>query len=297
MEQLFRSLIPKGGEPISVDRIMADLEHGKIAATAVAVKNEPPQIFYSTKSAVLLLVQGEPVLSPIEKTKLQFVVNTNWDLFFDKDKKNYYLLSDKTWMTARDLKGPWAQTQTLPKDMEKLPAGQNFDDVKKMVPPPPPSGAVPQVFFSSNPAELILFKGAPVYSKIPNTSLVYAANTDNDVFVDNSQKQYYVLLSGRWFRAQTLEGPWSYAGSDLPADFAKIPVGSAKERVLASVPGYDSGIGCGNASAVSQPPQSSTEQKQKQRQDRLRRRPAVQTHREHIPTICNQYSGQGNQER
>jgi len=237
MEQLFRSLIPKGGEPISVDRIMADLEHGKVTATAVAVKNEPPQIFYSTKSAVLLLVQGEPVLSPIEKTKLQFVVNTNWDLFFDKDKKNYYLLSDKTWMTAPDLKGPWAQTQTLPKDMAKLPAGQNFDDVKKMVPPPPPSGAVPQVFFSSNPAELILFKGAPVYSKIPNTSLVYAANSDNDVFVDNSQKQYYVLLSGRWFRAQTLEGPWSYAGSDLPADFAKIPVGSAKERVLASVPG------------------------------------------------------------
>jgi hypothetical protein len=46
-----------------------------------------------------------------------------------------------------------------------------------------------------------------------------------------------VLLSGRWFRSKSLEGPWSYAGNDLPADFAKIPENSSKARVLASVPG------------------------------------------------------------
>jgi hypothetical protein len=237
MGELFRKLVPKGGEPISVDRIMADLESGKVAVHPVEVKNDPPPIFYSTKPAVLLIVQGDPVLAPIEKTDLQFVVNTNWDLFFDKSKKRYYLLANNAWLTAQDIKGPWSPTQTLPKDMAKLPAGQNFDEVKKFVPPPPPSGAVPQVFFSAMPAELILFRGAAVYSRIPGTQLLYVTNSDNDIFLDDSEVQYYVLLSGRWFRAKDPGGPWSYAGNNLPADFSKIPASSPKARVLASVPG------------------------------------------------------------
>jgi hypothetical protein len=87
------------------------------------------------------------------------------------------------------------------------------------------------------PAELIVFKGSPVYSKIPGTRLLYVANTDNDVFVDDTDRQYYVLLSGRWFRAKSIEGPWGYTGADLPPDFAKIPEGSPKAHVLSSVPG------------------------------------------------------------
>jgi hypothetical protein len=237
MEELFRKMAPTTGEPISVDRLMADLEKSKVATPTVALKNDPPQIFYSAGPAVLLMVQGEPVLAPIEKIKLQFVVNTNWDLFFDKSNKDYYLLVNKAWLTAKDLKGPWTQTQTLPKDMSRLPAGQNFDDVRSAVPPPPPSSAVPQIFFASTPAELIVFKGAPVYSKIPGTRLLYVANTDNDVFVDSASKEFYLLLSGRWFRSKELGGPWSYAGNDLPGDFSKIPGDSPKARVLASVPG------------------------------------------------------------
>ena len=69
------------------------------------------------------------------------------------------------------------------------------------------------------------------------TQLLYVANTENDLFLHDAEKQYYILLSGRWFRAKGLNGPWSYAGGDLPADFAKIPATSPKARVLASVPG------------------------------------------------------------
>jgi hypothetical protein len=237
MGQLFRELIPKDAEPISVDRLMADLDHDKVPAQTTEVKNDPPQIFYSAGPALLLIVQGDPVLSPIEKTDLQFIVNTNWDLFFYKSKKTYYLLGEHAWFASQDLKGPWKPTLTLPKDFSTLPAGQNFDDVKKMVPPPAPSGAVPQIFFSNMPAELIVYKGAPVYSKVSGTRLLYVANTDNDVFFDDSNKQFYVLLSGRWFRSGSMEGPWTYSGADLPADFAKIPEDSPKGHVLASVPG------------------------------------------------------------
>ena len=237
MEQLFKELLPKDAEPISVERLLADLDRDKIPAQTAEVRNDPPQIFYSAGPALLLIVQGEPVLSPVEKTDLQSIVNTNWDLFFYKSKKTYYLLGNRSWFASQDLKGPWKQTLTLPKDFSKLPAGQNFDDVKKLVPPPPPSGTVPRIFFSNVPAELIVYKGAPVYSRIQGTRLLYVTNTDNDVFLDDSSKQFYVLLSGRWFRSGSMEGPWTYAGGDLPTDFAEIPEDSPKGHVLASVPG------------------------------------------------------------
>lgn len=237
MTQLFMQLAPTGGEPISLDRLTADVQEKNKSVQGVPMKNDPPTIFYSSSPAILLIVEGDPVLAPIEKNDMQFVVNTNWDLFQDKKKKDYYLLYGAGWLTAKDLKGPWTPTMQLPKDMGKLPAGQNFDEVKKMVPPPPPSGVVPQVFFTSVPAELVLLKGSPVYSTIAGTQLLYVTNTDNDLFVDNATKQYYILLSGRWFRSGAFSGPWTYAGNDLPKDFAKIPANSAKSHVLASVPG------------------------------------------------------------
>ncbi len=237
MEKQLKSLLPTDGEPISMDRLMADLDRKSVKANGIAVKNDPPEIFYSARPAILLMVEGDPVLAPIEKNSMQFVVNTNWDLFFDPAGKTYYLLVNSAWFKAQALEGPWTQIMVLPVDMSRLPAGGNFDDVRKMVPPPPPSGSVPYIFFSGMPAELLLSDGNPVYTKIPDTQLFYISNTDNDIFLDNSTKIFYVLLSGRWFQAKSLEGKWSYAGNDLPADFAKIPVDSPKATVLSSVPG------------------------------------------------------------
>jgi hypothetical protein len=234
---LFRELFPTGGETISVDRLIADLDQQKQPAHTVELKNDPPVIFYSAGPAILLTILGEPVLTPVAKTDLQFIVNTNWDLFYEKSKKKYYLLAEQQWMTAAELKGPWTATKTLPKDMTKLPAGENFDEVKKMVPPPSVASAAPQVFYSTEPAELIVFKGAPVYTKIDGTQLLYVSNTDNNIFLDNGSKEFYVLLSGRWFSSKELNGPWAYAGNNLPADFARIPEKSPKAQVLASVPG------------------------------------------------------------
>ena len=85
-----------------------------------------------------------------------------------------------------------------------------------------PSVKGPEVFYSSTPAELVVFKGKPIYAKIEGTNLVYATNTDSDLFRDTQENQFYYLTSGRWFRTKTLEGPWSYAESNLPKDFAMI---------------------------------------------------------------------------
>jgi hypothetical protein len=63
-------------------------------------------------------------------------------------------------------------------------------------------------------------------------------NTNNDIFRDSVQQQYYILLSGRWYTGGGLEGPWNYTPPGrLPADLWKIPEGSPKDNVLASLAG------------------------------------------------------------
>jgi hypothetical protein len=237
MDALLRKLAPTTGMTVSVDRITSGLERSQVAAQPVAVKTDPPTIFTAEGPAILLLVDGEPVLVGIENTGLKFIVNTNWDVLFDETGSRYYLLDGKSWLAAAALEGPWQATTSLPAGVSKLPKGQNFDDILLALPAKPAAGPAPQVFFSSVPAELIAFDDKPVFADIPGTRLVYATNTDSDVFVHLDQSAYYVLLSGRWFRAKTLAGPWAFAGEDLPEDFWKIPHDSPVAYVLASVPG------------------------------------------------------------
>ena len=121
--------------------------------------------------------------------------------------------------------------------MAKLPPKQNWDEVLKAIPPTARAQTPTNVLFTAKPAELIVFRGKPAYSKIPGTSLSYATNTDSKVFVHQPDNQIYVLISGRWFRAASLAGPWTYAGDSLPRDFAMIPPGQGYSGVLVSVPG------------------------------------------------------------
>src|SRR5262249_50981086 len=73
---------------------------------------------------------------------------------------------------------------------------------------------------------------------IPGTHLLYAANTTGNVFKSLSDQQTYILISGRWFRATSLDGPWEFVPvTKLPSGFANIPDNSPKENVKASVPG------------------------------------------------------------
>ncbi len=241
METLVRGfLAPSAVVNINLDRLLAELEEAKRApAPVVAVKNDPPRIFVAYDKAILLLVDGELVRAPIEKSSLEFVVNTNWNVFFDKTESRYYLLNEKQWLTASALEGPWTVTTKLPKAMSDLPAQPNWADVKKAIPAASYGGNAPKVFYSNTPAEIIDFRGPAKFAPIAHTALSYATNTDDDVFLHTGEKQYYFLVAGRWFRAKSLEGPWSYAGADLPADFALIPPDSPRARVLASVPGTE----------------------------------------------------------
>ena len=240
MDGLVKTFLPpQFTTTISLDRLVAIVNKPE-SVPAVLVRNDPPRIFVSNRPALLVQVDGKPVLSDIPNTTLQFVVNTNWPLFLDKSRSSYYLFTGKQWLTSNHLQGAWLVTTTLANDMSKLAADPQWSGLAGAISPPATAaGFGPVVFVSTGPAEVILFQGQPVYSSIPGTQLVFASNTEADVFVYNPTQQYYYLAAGRWFRASSLQGPWTYATSDLPPDFARIPVGSPAARVLVSVPGTE----------------------------------------------------------
>lgn len=242
MDQAVRTFLPPSASlVISLDRLVASVNKSQPPTAAVTVRNDPPVIFVSNKPAMLVQLDGEPVSADIKDTKLQFIVNTNWPIFFDKSEKYYYIFTGKQWLTAPSLNGTWTQTSQLPKDMsKKLIKDQQWAGLASSITPvATTSGPAPTVFYSTAPAEVILFQGQAVYSSIPGTQLLYANNTDADVFVYKPTQQYFYLVAGRWFTSGSLQGPWTYATPELPADFAKIPIASPASRVLVSVPGTE----------------------------------------------------------
>ena len=222
---------------IARERITAYLERAETALTPAPLKSDPPRIFVSMRPAVLVNLDGPPVMAPVPDTGLAYALNTNWDLL--RDGTTFYLRHEQSWLTAPAVAGPWTPATTLPASFQRIPASDpNWADVRKAVPGQPLAPAVaPRVLVSETPAELILLEGEPKLDAIKDTKLSWVTNTESDLFRSATDQRYYYLVAGRWFRADTLEGPWRFATTDLPADFAKIPPDHPSGDVLPLVPG------------------------------------------------------------
>lgn len=225
---------------VSLDRVLAYLDPDQHSQQApVELNLEPPKIFYSSKPAILVIFLGEPQLKPVvkDRTDLMFAVNTNWDVFYDTPGQRYFLLNQDNWLAAADaISGPWTPAGALPAGLSSLPSDANWEDVRKQVPGKQVKNP-PAVFLSTEPAEMILTKGEPSFSPIPGTKLMRVANTDSVLFLNSGDKKYYFLTTGRWFRTDSLDGTWSAASTDIPADFSRIPDDNPSAFVKASVPG------------------------------------------------------------
>ena len=233
--------IPQHDRVIALDRVLASIDKSQVLPKNVeGVKADPPTVFFSKTPAVVVNIDGEPIWSPIAGTDLKYAINTNWDLFEHGTSKTLYLRNDATWLKTTSLDGAWAPAGDLPESFKKLPADDNWTEVKAAVPGKKLApGAAPKVFVSTVPAELILLRGEPSYSLVDGTSLLWVNNTDSDVFRLGKTGPVFYLVAGRWFTAADFTGPWTFASLKLPADFQKIPLEHDRSRVLASVPGTD----------------------------------------------------------
>jgi hypothetical protein len=244
-----RALVPKEVRSISLDRVeanMAILEQQQKVAN-LPLKNDPPTIIYSIVPAMLVLVDGPPVYRGVDKTELERVFNTRALILRDKTGKHYLHVYDG-YVEAPSINGPWTIIKKVPTDVKKaeyaaveakqvdLLAGQENPETKRK--PTLDTISVPELHMVSKPTELIVTVGQAEWTPIPSTQLLMVTNTSAKVFKNLADQKTYVLLCGRWFKADGFTGPWEYvAGAELPKDFSNIPDESPAENVKASVPG------------------------------------------------------------
>lgn len=237
----------KQDEVIALDRLLADMaiNHAATNSTSYEVKNDPPQVFFSTRPAILVLVDGIPVLRPVTNTNLERVVNTRVLLLRDQISAKFYLHLMDGWMESSNLNGPWTiaghTSPELRNALEAAVASKQVDLLngnELSLAEAVRRNAVPTVIISTQPAELLQTQGDPQVASIEGTDLIFITNTENDIFIHTPSQDHFILLSGRWFKAQSMNGPWQYvSGEKLPADLAKIPPTHPRASVLVSVPG------------------------------------------------------------
>jgi hypothetical protein len=209
------------------------------------LRNDAPEIIFATSPTVLVTIDGDPVLEDLEGRNVRFVVNTPFYMLRDPSSYRYYLRGAGRWYTTNgDVTGEWEVAGRLPSDIASVAEEVERDEKQQEAESgseatPPPTGEPPRVIVRTWPAELIQTSGEPEFAAIEGTELLYLRNTEDDVIMDISSQQYYVLLSGRWYRSDSLTGGgWTFVAPDrLPADFAEIPPESDMGDVLVSVAG------------------------------------------------------------
>ena len=235
LDEVFRAIVEPKTQFVPLDVLLSYIAPDASVPDTPGLSFEPPPIFYSSTPALLIITDGEPLLAQIPDTDLQYAVNTNWDLFRYKEKE-WYLRHDDRWLKNKNLSGEWKFDNSLPSHFKKLPDDGNWTEVKAAIPPQKRKEDEPTIFVSDRPAELIVTDGQPQHRTIGAAGLEYVDDTESDVF--RYELEYYYLVSGRWFRASLLRGPWGHV-KELPEVFATIPQDHEKSHVLAAVPNTD----------------------------------------------------------
>ncbi len=215
---------------ISVDQLLADLDGDLESAGEAGLKHEPPKIVLSTEPALLVSIDGDPVMQEIEGTKYERVVNTAFLIV--RDKKDYYLyIGSNAWYQSKAIAGPWASTKRVPADIAKLVEPADGEDVMT---------ENVRIIVATEPTELIVSDGEPSWAPVEGMNLLYMDNTDSNAFLELSTQKYYVLLSGRWYRGEGMLGAlqWAHVPNDeLPEAFSDVPEDSVNGSILSQVAG------------------------------------------------------------
>jgi hypothetical protein len=203
------------------------------AKAAEKLNTTPPKIIYRDQPALLVNIDGEPVLREVENTPFEAVINTPYPLI--REGKDFYLnVAQDVWYRSASATGPFHFTDSIPSALKDLVRQEDNevgaeDDSSNSLPTEKVTAAnAPEIVVSTEPAELIVTEGPAAFVPLVDNLLVLN-NSDDDVFMHLDEQNYYIVLAGRWYRSASLDGPWVYRDADaLPAAFAEIPESSAQ---------------------------------------------------------------------
>jgi hypothetical protein len=225
--------IPASGFTISTEKLSASLATAETVQKSLEdLKNDPPVIVFAEELAVLLLYDGDPKYSEIDNSPYERVLNTPFAVIRKKGGKQHWLSSGKFWYAANSAMGPWSPTSSPPKDLEKMLA-EAMKDAEGPAEPP-------AIVTAKQPTELVVTAGKPDWQSLSGGQLLYVQNTETAWLRELATNNMYILLSGRWFRSKSKDGPWTFVRADeLPQSFADIPPESDIGGLRVSVAGTD----------------------------------------------------------
>jgi hypothetical protein len=240
---LLRTILPTGVKTVALDHLEASLAVSEAVKKqqTLNVSNDVPRILYATTPTILVLVDGPPVLRPmtglpaVERVLDTYALIVRW-------QNRFYLTAMNFWYEAQEIGGPWTPVNDPPPILEQVKEAAAEAKVTDLMGPLPNSPAIatpPGIRVSTVPTELIQTDGPAKMLPIEETdNLLQIQNSDDAIFMNLLDNQFYVLLSGRWFKSKSLYGPWEFVpAKSLPEDFAKIPADNPRANALVSVPG------------------------------------------------------------
>jgi len=211
---------------------------------AADIKTDPPPIVYMDKPALLVTIDGKPVLQKIKNSGWQAVANTPYPLFYDGSRTWHLNAAEKVWYQAENVDGSYHFDSHPPEELVKMVAGKreqakkDGDQVTDTASAQPVTADnAPAIVVVHTPTELIVSDGKARFEPLTDDLLVMS-NTSSDVFMDVKSQNYFLVVSGRWYKATSMTGHWHYVQADkLPPSFAKIPKKSKYSKVLPYVAG------------------------------------------------------------
>lgn len=240
LKAALQARIPPAGLTTSLEQLQASYAGTHDGAAAgLAVQNNVPAILFAERPTLLVLVDGDANWRPLANTPFQRLVNTRALLLKDAGGA-LHLNAAGYWYDAPAPGGPWTPNPMPSRDM--VAAAKSAQSRQPSDPMLPADGRKPAqppaVVVAAQPAELVVTTGKPSLQPVKGVNLLSVSNADHALFVEPRDSRYYLLLSGRWFSASGLNGPWQFVdGKSLPADFAKIAADDPRANALVSVPG------------------------------------------------------------
>src|SRR6185295_5879618 len=154
---------------MSLDKLEASLAANGVTAPTVEVANNVPQVIVSYSPAILVPIDGPPVMKPVpQNSRFSRVINTRALILQGGLENNFYLHVYDGWVQASSVSGPWTQSLRQPFGMDSLATQLAKSNTVDMLsgganadPKPSLANGVPTIYTTQSPAELIVFKGQP----------------------------------------------------------------------------------------------------------------------------------------
>ena len=171
-QENFQTMVTGGDSTMSLDRLQAmlSIQNALKMGRSVPVKNDPPVIVFSPRTALLVSIDGSPTWGPVAGTSLERVINSRDLILLDDKSGKYYIHVFDGFVEAPALTGPWLAAKTVPTGATQAAQELSKQRVVDLMNGPSDKKlslktVVPDVIVATTPTEIIISDGAPDWGK------------------------------------------------------------------------------------------------------------------------------------